>query len=106
MQKRLAIGSGGVDMRVKVTMACQECKQRNYDTMKNKKNDPERREANKYCRFCKKHTPVSYTHLSLSFRCFLEFMAAQNFAVIDCVIIPLGIVLSLIHISFSGVIAG
>ena len=28
-------------MRVKITLACTECKQRNYDTMKNKKNDPE-----------------------------------------------------------------
>ncbi|MBQ7783243.1 MAG: 50S ribosomal protein L33, partial [Oscillospiraceae bacterium] len=27
-------------MRVKVTMACTECKQRNYNTKKNKKNDP------------------------------------------------------------------
>ena len=26
-------------MRVKITLACTECKQRNYDTMKNKKND-------------------------------------------------------------------
>ncbi len=43
-------------MRVKITLACQECKQRNYDTMKNKKNDPERLELNKYCKFCKKHT--------------------------------------------------
>ncbi len=25
-------------MRVKITLACTECKQRNYDTMKNKKN--------------------------------------------------------------------
>lgn len=44
-------------MRVKVTLACTECKQRNYDTMKNKKNDPDRLEMNKYCRFCRKHTP-------------------------------------------------
>ena len=28
-------------MRVKVTLACTECKQRNYDTKKNKKNDPD-----------------------------------------------------------------
>ena len=28
----------------------------NYNTMKNKKNDPDRLEMNKYCRFCKKHT--------------------------------------------------
>ena len=40
-------------MRVKITLACSECKQRNYDT---KKNDPDRLEMNKYCRFCKKHT--------------------------------------------------
>lgn len=39
-------------MRVKITLACTECKQRNYDTMKNKKNDPDRLEMNKYCRFC------------------------------------------------------
>ena len=43
-------------MRVKITLACQECKQRNYNTMKNKKNDPDRLEMNKYCRFCRKHT--------------------------------------------------
>lgn len=47
---------GGADMRVKVTMACTECKQRNYNTKKNKKNDPDRLEMNKYCKFCKKHT--------------------------------------------------
>ena len=27
-------------MRVKITLACTECKQRNYNTFKNKKNDP------------------------------------------------------------------
>ena len=43
-------------MRVKVMMACQECKQRNYNTMKNKKNNSERIELNKYCPFCNKHT--------------------------------------------------
>ena len=31
-------------MRVKVTLRCSECKQRNYNTMKNKKNDPDRLE--------------------------------------------------------------
>ena len=44
------------NMRVKITLACTECKQRNYNTMKNKKNDPDRLEINKYCKFCKKHT--------------------------------------------------
>ena len=43
-------------MRTKITFACTECKQRNYDTMKNKKNDPERLQLKKYCPFCKKHT--------------------------------------------------
>ncbi|MCR5457439.1 MAG: 50S ribosomal protein L33 [Clostridiales bacterium] len=43
-------------MRVKITLACSECGQRNYDTSKNKKNDPDRLEMKKYCKFCKKHT--------------------------------------------------
>ncbi len=43
-------------MRVKITLACGECKQRNYHTMKNKKNDPDRIELSKYCKFCKAHT--------------------------------------------------
>ena len=43
-------------MRNAVTLACTECKQRNYQTNKNKKNDPDRLEFNKYCEFCKKHT--------------------------------------------------
>ena len=43
-------------MRVKVTLACTECKQRNYVSKKNKKNDPDRMETKKYCKFCRKHT--------------------------------------------------
>ena len=43
-------------MRVKITLVCSDCKQRNYDTEKNKKNDPDRLEMKKYCRFCRKHT--------------------------------------------------
>ena len=43
-------------MRVKITLACTECKQRNYNTTKNKKNDPDRLEMKKYCKFCLKHT--------------------------------------------------
>ena len=45
-----------LEMRVKVTLRCNECKQRNYNTMKNKKNTPDKLELNKYCPFCKKHT--------------------------------------------------
>jgi len=44
------------DARVKITLVCTECKQRNYDTKKNKKNDPDRLEMKKYCKFCQKHT--------------------------------------------------
>lgn len=39
-------------MRVIITLACTDCKQRNYTTVKNKKNDPDRVELKKFCRFC------------------------------------------------------
>ena len=35
-----------------ITLQCTECKRRNYTTMKNKRNDPERIELNKYCKWC------------------------------------------------------
>ena len=44
------------DIRPKVTMACSECKRRNYTTVKNKRNDPDRIELKKYCRWCGRHT--------------------------------------------------
>lgn len=43
-------------LRVIVTMACTECKERNYTTTKNKKNDPNRLEFKKYCPTCRRHT--------------------------------------------------
>jgi len=43
-------------MRVKVLLACTECKRRNYATMKNKKNTTGRMEIKKYCPFDRKHT--------------------------------------------------
>jgi large subunit ribosomal protein L33 len=52
---------GAAKMRVKITLRCNECKQRNYNTVKNKKNDPDRLEMNKYCPFCRKHTVHSET---------------------------------------------
>ena len=48
-------------MRVKVTLACTECKRRNYVTKKNKRNNPERIEMNKHCKFCRKHTLLKET---------------------------------------------
>ncbi len=47
---------GGSEMRTKITLACTECKQRNYNTTKDKKTHPDRMEIKKYCRFCRKHT--------------------------------------------------
>lgn len=44
------------ELRVKITLACTECKQRNYSTTKEKKNHPDRMETKKYCKFCKSHT--------------------------------------------------
>jgi len=43
-------------MRVIITLACTECKQRNYTTSKNKKNVPDRLELKKYCRYCNRST--------------------------------------------------
>lgn len=42
--------------RTKITLECTECKHRNYDSYKNKRNDPDRLVMNKYCPFCRKHT--------------------------------------------------
>jgi len=38
-----------------VTLACTECKERNYLTEKNRRNDPNRLELNKYCPRCQTH---------------------------------------------------
>ena len=43
-------------VRDKVTIACGECKRRNYITKKNKVNDRERIELKKYCRWERTHT--------------------------------------------------
>ena len=42
-------------MRTRITLACTECKQRNYNMTKDKKTHPDRMETKKYCRFCKTH---------------------------------------------------
>jgi large subunit ribosomal protein L33 len=44
-------------MRDIITLACTECKRRNYTTTKNKRRTPDRLEFKKYCRFCRTHTP-------------------------------------------------
>jgi large subunit ribosomal protein L33 len=47
--------------RVKLTLRCNECKERNYFTFKNKKNTTEKLELSKYCPRCRKHTKHSET---------------------------------------------
>ncbi len=42
--------------RLVVTLACSDCKNRNYTSEKNKKNDTARLEMKKYCPFCQHHT--------------------------------------------------
>ena len=43
-------------MRTRITLACTECKNRNYDTTKDKKTHPDRMEIKKYCPCCRRHT--------------------------------------------------
>lgn len=43
-------------MRVIILLQCSECKNRNYSSMKNKKNTTGKLEVKKYCRSCRKHT--------------------------------------------------
>ena len=42
-------------MRDIITLACNECKRRNYNTTKNKKKTTERLEMKKYCPRCRTH---------------------------------------------------
>jgi large subunit ribosomal protein L33 len=49
------------DARVVITLACTECKNRNYTSEKNKKNDAEKLELSKFCPSCRKHTPHKET---------------------------------------------
>jgi large subunit ribosomal protein L33 len=44
------------DVRIAVTLACEECKRRNYQTNKSKRNNPDRITLSKFCRWCRKHT--------------------------------------------------
>jgi len=40
-----------------VHLQCTECKRRNYTFGRNKKKQTTKFRFNKYCRFCRKHTP-------------------------------------------------
>lgn len=51
-----ALVGGVLPMRVGVTLACTQCKERNYTTSKNKRKNPDRLELRKYCPRCRSHT--------------------------------------------------
>ena len=61
----LVVGSISVrveqEMRNNITLACTECKRRNYTTTKNKRTMQDRLEMKKFCKFCKTHTPHKET---------------------------------------------
>ncbi|MPV37758.1 50S ribosomal protein L33 [Georgenia subflava] len=43
------MASKSSDVRPKITLACEECKERNYITKKNRRNNPDRLELKKFC---------------------------------------------------------
>ena len=50
------VASKSADVRPKITLACSECKERNYITKKNRRNTPDRLELQKFCPRCRKST--------------------------------------------------
>ena len=43
------------DIRPIITLQCGECRERNYTSVKNRRNDPQRLELRKYCSRCRTH---------------------------------------------------
>jgi len=43
-------------MQEQVTLACSECRRRNYHTTKNPKHVSGKLQFKKYCKWCRKHT--------------------------------------------------
>jgi large subunit ribosomal protein L33 len=41
--------------RIVITLECTECRERNYTSEKNRRNDPNRLELRKYCPRCRQH---------------------------------------------------
>ena len=44
------------DVRQIITLQCGDCRERNYTSTKNRRNDPQRVELKKYCSRCRNHT--------------------------------------------------
>jgi|tagenome__1003787_1003787.scaffolds.fasta_scaffold17951998_2 large subunit ribosomal protein L33 len=60
-QRELVVGrhpavAKSTDVRPKITLACTECKERNYITKKNRRNNPDRLQLKKFCPRDGKHT--------------------------------------------------
>ena len=49
------VASKASEVRPKITLACVDCKDRNYITKKNRRNDPDRLDLAKFCPNCGKH---------------------------------------------------
>jgi large subunit ribosomal protein L33 len=49
------VAKKGKEDRIVITLACTECRRRNYATTKNRRTTTDRLELRKYCRFCRKH---------------------------------------------------
>ena len=45
----------GAGARIIITMQCGDCRERNYTSSKNRRNDTQRLELNKYCSRCHEH---------------------------------------------------
>ena len=55
-ERGLEVASKSQDVRPKITLACVDCKERNYITKKNRRNNPDRLELSKFCPRDGKHT--------------------------------------------------
>jgi large subunit ribosomal protein L33 len=44
------------DARGVINLGCDECRERTYHSSKNRRNDPQRLELNKFCPRCRRHT--------------------------------------------------
>ena len=55
-REQVAVASKSSDVRPKITMACVDCKNRNYITKKNRRNNPDRLSMSKFCPTCGRHT--------------------------------------------------
>ena len=53
--------------RENIILECTDCKRRNYMTSKNKRNNTERLEVVKYCKFCKKFVKTRFILIKIKF---------------------------------------